>query len=146
MTFFKLSKPTPSPTSTQATKTTPTQNYEDLPNNSIFIYTICKELLSHKDIRIVIAKRLTEAKSQIPHLYVTAECNIDQLLAIRAKVNSMYYLSSVLILMLPLGAQSVKVSVNDFVLKAAALALRDVPAANATWTNGTIRLLSYALP
>eukprot|EP00026_Physarum_polycephalum_P007244 Phypoly_transcript_07302.p1 GENE.Phypoly_transcript_07302~~Phypoly_transcript_07302.p1 ORF type:complete len:520 (-),score=122.66 Phypoly_transcript_07302:31-1590(-) len=99
---------TPKPTTKPQTSA---QSYEDIPNNNI---------------RQVIAKRLTESKTTIPHLYVNAECNIDQLLAMRTRLNN---------------EQKVKLSVNDFILKAAALTLRDLPAANATWTNSAIRQL-----
>jgi len=98
----------PKPTSKSQTST---QSYEDIPNNNI---------------RVVIAKRLTESKTKIPHLYVNAECNIDQLLAMRSRLNN---------------EQKVKLSVNDFILKAAALTLRDIPAANAMWNGEGIRLL-----
>lgn len=69
-------------------------------------------------MRKAIARRLTESKTTVPHFYVTAHCRVDRLLALRAQVNE---------------AASRKVSVNDFVLKAVAGALVDVPAANAIW-------------
>eukprot|EP00941_MAST-03F_sp_MAST-3F-sp1_P005017 g5017.t1 len=68
-------------------------------------------------MRRVIAARLTESKADIPHFYATAECRIDELLAIRAKNNK----------------RGSKASVNDYVIRAAALALRDVPAANVSF-------------
>lgn len=91
--------------------TASSQKYEDIPNSNI---------------RTVIAKRLTESKTKNPHLYVTAECNIDQLLSMRTRLNEL---------------QKVKLSVNDFILKAAALTLRDIPQANVMWTNDSIRQL-----
>jgi len=69
-------------------------------------------------MRKAIARRLTESKTTVPHFYVTAHCRVDRLLALRAQVNE---------------AAPRKVSVNDFVLKAVAGALVDVPAANAIW-------------
>ncbi len=69
-------------------------------------------------MRKAIARRLTESKTTVPHFYVTAHCRVDKLLALRAQVNE---------------AAPRKVSVNDFVLKAVAGALVEVPAANAIW-------------
>ena len=74
--------------------------------------------------RKLIARRLTESKQQAPHFYVRADCNIDALLQLRASQNQ---------------AGGVKLSVNDFVIKAAALALRQVPAVNASYTEAAIR-------
>jgi pyruvate/2-oxoglutarate dehydrogenase complex dihydrolipoamide acyltransferase (E2) component len=71
-------------------------------------------------MRRVIASRLTESKAGVPHFYATAECRIDALLALRKR----------------LAAAGEKASVNDFVIRAAALALRDVPAANVSWDDG----------
>lgn len=68
-------------------------------------------------MRKVIAKRLTESKTTVPHFYLTVECELDKLLAMRKEVNA--------------GApEGIKVSVNDFIIKAVALALKAVPAAN----------------
>ena len=77
----------------------------------------------------VVARRLTEAKQTVPHFYLTTDVTIDKLAALRAEMNS------------GLAAQKseVKVSVNDFVIKAVALALRRVPAANASFTETAIR-------
>jgi pyruvate dehydrogenase E2 component (dihydrolipoamide acetyltransferase) len=69
-------------------------------------------------MRKAIARRLTESKSTVPHFYVTAHCRVDRLLELRRQVNE---------------AAAHKVSVNDFVLKAVAGALLDVPASNAIW-------------
>lgn len=78
-------------------------------------------------MRKAIARRLTESKTTVPHFYVTAHCRVDRLLALRAQVNE---------------AAPRKVSVNDFVLKAVAGALVDVPAANAIW--GGDHILRYS--
>lgn len=69
-------------------------------------------------MRKAIARRLTESKTTVPHFYVTAHCRVDRLMALRAEVNQ---------------TATRKVSVNDFILKAVAGALADVPAANAIW-------------
>jgi len=71
-------------------------------------------------MRRAIARRLTESKATVPHFYLVADCAVDELLALRGRVNQ---------------ASAVKVSVNDFVLAAAAAAFGDVPEANVTWTE-----------
>ena len=75
-------------------------------------------------MRKVIAKRLTEAKQTVPHFYLTVECEIDQLLKVRAELNG--------------KTEGLKISVNDFVIRASALALKKVPAANASWSDDVI--------
>ncbi|CAM9737406.1 unnamed protein product [Chrysoparadoxa australica] len=67
----------------------------------------------------VIARRLTESKATVPHYYVSVECEIDSLLGLRKKLAT---------------EADTKVSVNDLVIKSAALALRDVPEVNASWS------------
>ena len=84
--------------------------YEEIPNSTM---------------RKVIARRLTEAKRDVPHFYLTVDCEIDALLQGRALLNA--------------GADGVKLSVNDFIVRAVALALRKVPAANASWGEEAIR-------
>lgn len=75
-------------------------------------------------MRRAIARRLTESKTTVPHFYLTAHVRVDRLLALRAEVNET-------------GAR--KASVNDFVIKAVAGALMEVPAANAIWGGDHIR-------
>ena len=75
-------------------------------------------------MRRVIARRLTEAKQTVPHFYLTIDCEIDELLKIRAELNS--------------RSEAYRISVNDFVIRATALALRQVPAANASWSDEAI--------
>ncbi len=72
----------------------------------------------HTGMRRAIARRLTESKSTVPHFYVTADCKVDALLELRASINQ---------------SSSVKISVNDFVVKAVASALMDVPDSNVVW-------------
>jgi pyruvate dehydrogenase E2 component (dihydrolipoamide acetyltransferase) len=74
-------------------------------------------------MRRAIARRLTESKSTVPHFYLVADCRVDRLIALRKEVNEV---------------ASVKVSLNDFVLKASAAAFLDVPDANATWGETAI--------
>ncbi|MEH6402415.1 MAG: pyruvate dehydrogenase complex dihydrolipoamide acetyltransferase [Sneathiella sp.] len=78
-------------------------------------------------MRKTIAKRLTESKQNIPHFYLTVECNLDNLLAMRKKLNAQ--------------SDDYKISVNDFIIKASALALKRVPHANAIW--GGDKILQY---
>lgn len=77
-------------------------------------------------MRKTIAARLTEAKQTIPHFYLRRDIELDELLSFRADLNR------------KLAAKDVKLSVNDFVIKACALALRDVPDCNAAWANDRI--------
>jgi pyruvate dehydrogenase E2 component (dihydrolipoamide acetyltransferase) len=82
-------------------------------------------------MRKIIAKRLVEAKTTIPHFYLTTDCRIDKLLALRAEINAAAPIKK--------GekgdAPAYKLSVNDMVIKALALALKAVPDANVTWTE-----------
>ena len=80
----------------------------------------------NSSIRRIIARRLLEAKQTVPHFYLTVDCNIDELLSLRQKLNAR-------------AGADYKLSVNDFIIKAVALALKKVPAANATWTDESIR-------
>ena len=90
--------------------------------------------LPHSSMRKVIARRLTEAKQQQPHFYLSIDCELDALLKLRQELNAKA----------PDGKGAYKLSVNDLVIKAAALALRKVPAANASWTDEAIRLYQRA--
>lgn len=78
-------------------------------------------------MRKTIAKRLTESKQNIPHFYLTVECELDNLLAMRKELNG--------------RSDDYKISVNDFVIRAAALALKKQPDANAIW--GGDKILKY---
>jgi pyruvate dehydrogenase E2 component (dihydrolipoamide acetyltransferase) len=71
----------------------------------------------------VIARRMLESKQTVPHFYLTVECEIDALLAARAAINEVA------------RKKDAKVSVNDMVIKASAMALRDHPDCNASWTE-----------
>ncbi len=82
-------------------------------------------------MRTVVAARLSEAKQTIPHFYLTIECQIDNLLAARVKINTAAPKDQE-------GKPAYKLSVNDFIVKAWALALQQVPDANATWAVDSI--------
>ena len=82
-------------------------------------------LVPHTPMRRAIARRLTESKASVPHFYLTAEPVVDELLALRQRVNRAA----------PAGEPGpAKVSVNDFVIAAVAAAFGDVPEANVTWS------------
>jgi pyruvate dehydrogenase E2 component (dihydrolipoamide acetyltransferase) len=89
------------------------------------------EVVPHDNIRKVIARRLLEAKLTIPHFYLTVDCNIDKLTAAREEINAAAGRDKE-------GKPAYKISVNDFVIKALALALQRVPDANVTWTEGAM--------
>jgi pyruvate dehydrogenase E2 component (dihydrolipoamide acetyltransferase) len=84
----------------------------------------------HSAMRRVIARRLSESKQTVPHFYLSIDCTIDELLKIRKALNDKA----------PNDQGSYRISVNDFVIRAAALALRQVPAANASWSDEAILL------
>ena len=87
-------------------------SFEDIPNNKM---------------RKIIAQRLTESKSQVPHFYTSMQVELDSILALRKKLAQEH---------------DVKVSVNDFVIRCSALALRDVPEVNGTYNtkDGTLQM------
>ena len=91
----------------------------------------------HDNMRKTIARRLVEAKSTIPHFYLSIDCDLDTLLALRAQINKSAALDKE-------GKPVFKVSVNDFIIKALALALQRVPQANATWTEGAMLLHKHS--
>ncbi len=84
------------------------------------------EVVPHDGMRKIIAQRLTQSKSTVPHFYLTIECVLDELLRARKRMNDAAPKE---------GDRAYKLSVNDFIIKALALALQQVPAANASWTE-----------
>lgn len=85
-------------------------------------------------MRKTVARRLTESKRDVPHYYLTMDCEIDTLLAARKDVNARS----------PIDGVEFKASVNDFVILAAAKALKAVPGVNASWAGDTIAYHSHA--
>ncbi len=81
------------------------------------------DLIPNNGVRKVIARRLMESKLTVPHFYLTVDCAIDDLLDLRKKTN---------------GVEGVKISVNDFVIRAVALAMRKVPTTNVSWSDEAI--------
>ena len=87
------------------------------------------ELVPHDNMRKIIARRLVEAKLAIPHYYLTIDCHVGKLLAAREEINAAAPKDKD-------GKPAYKLSVNDFVIKALALALQRIPNANVSWTEG----------
>jgi pyruvate dehydrogenase E2 component (dihydrolipoamide acetyltransferase) len=89
------------------------------------------EIVPHDTMRRFIAERLTLSKRTIPHFYLAIDCELDALVAARKRLNAMAPQE---------GPRAFKLSVNDFIVKAFAMALQTVPGANATWTEqGVLR-------
>ncbi|MEI9424893.1 dihydrolipoamide acetyltransferase family protein, partial [Mesorhizobium sp. Cs1299R1N1] len=92
------------------------------------------ELIPHDNMRKTIARRLVEAKTTIPHFYLTLDCELDALLALRTQLNAAAPVKKT-----DKGeAPAYKLSVNDMVIKAMAMALKAVPDANASWTESAM--------
>jgi pyruvate dehydrogenase E2 component (dihydrolipoamide acetyltransferase) len=82
--------------------------------------------IPHTGMRRTIARRMVESKQNVPHFNLTVDCEIDTLLKIRAELNA--------------KSDKFKISVNDFVIRAAALTMRKVPRANASWSDDAVLL------
>ena len=87
---------------------------------------------SHTDadissMRKTIAKRLQSSKHEIPHYYLTVECQVDNLMKLRGELNTQY------------KDEGIKLSVNDFIIKATALSSKKVPECNSAWMDTFIR-------
>ncbi|TPJ18743.1 pyruvate dehydrogenase complex dihydrolipoamide acetyltransferase [Mesorhizobium sp. B2-7-3] len=92
------------------------------------------DLVPHDNMRKTIARRLVEAKTTIPHFYLTLDCELDALLALRTQLNAAAPVKKT-----DKGEAPVyKLSVNDMVIKAMAMALKAVPDANASWTESAM--------
>ncbi len=87
------------------------------------------EVVPHDGMRRTIAQRLTQSMQTIPHFYLTMDCNLDKLMALREQANAAAPKDKE-------GKPAYKLSVNDFVVKAMAVALQRVPDANVSWTDG----------
>ncbi len=86
------------------------------------------DVIPHDGMRKTIARRLTESKQTVPHFYLTVDIELDALLALRSQLNDAAPTVD--------GKPIYKLSVNDLVVKAYALALKSVPDANVSWTDG----------
>jgi pyruvate dehydrogenase E2 component (dihydrolipoamide acetyltransferase) len=89
------------------------------------------QVIPHDNMRRIIAQRLTASAQTIPHFYVTVDCNIGRLLAAREEINAAAPKDKD-------GKPAYKLSVNDFAIKALALALQRVPDANVSWTEAAM--------
>jgi pyruvate dehydrogenase E2 component (dihydrolipoamide acetyltransferase) len=83
-------------------------------------------------IRKVIAERLGFSKKNIPHFYLTIDCKLDSLFSVREKINTI------------IQSDNIKISVNDFVVRAAALSLKKVPEANTSWQDDHIKQYTHS--
>ena len=90
------------------------------------------EAIKLSNMRKTIARRLTESKQQVPHIYLTVDCRLDALLKLRGELNA------------GLAARGVKLSVNDMLIKALALALTEVPECNVSFAGDTLIKYSRA--
>jgi len=86
-------------------------------------------LVPNSNMRKIIAKRLLESKLTVPHFYLSIECVMDDVLKLREQINATFA-----------DDKSKKLSVNDFIILASAKALKEVPAANASWTDNAIMM------
>jgi pyruvate dehydrogenase E2 component (dihydrolipoamide acetyltransferase) len=89
------------------------------------------DVVPHDGMRRTIAQRLTQSTQTIPHFYLTIDCNIGKLMAAREEINAAAHKDKD-------GKPAYKLSVNDFVIKALAVALQRVPDANVSWTEGAM--------
>ncbi|PID37118.1 MAG: pyruvate dehydrogenase complex dihydrolipoamide acetyltransferase [Rhodobacterales bacterium] len=121
--------PAPAPETAPATASAPAASLATGPETATVLQMYegrAFEELPLNNMRKTIAARLTEAKQSIPHFYLRRDIKLDALLAFRAQLNAQ------------LEARGVKLSVNDFIIKACALALQSVPAANAVWAGDRV--------
>lgn len=86
--------------------------------------------IPHSNVRKVIASRLSQSKQTIPHFYLTVEANMDKILKLRTELNNTL-------------APENKLSVNDFIVKASALACRKIPQVNSSWLDNAVRQYNY---
>jgi pyruvate dehydrogenase E2 component (dihydrolipoamide acetyltransferase) len=93
------------------------------------------DLVPHTSMRKTIARRLQESKQFVPHFYLSVDCEIDRLLKVREEINAGAPKE---------GPGAYKLSVNDFVIKACALALIQVPTANASWSDDGVKMYKSA--
>jgi len=85
--------------------------------------------IPHSSMRKTIARRLVESKATVPHFYLELECRMESLLALREQINQ---------------SAPRKISINDFIVKAVAVTLKQVPAMNVTWTDSALRRYHHA--
>ncbi|PCI56325.1 MAG: pyruvate dehydrogenase complex dihydrolipoamide acetyltransferase [Alphaproteobacteria bacterium] len=108
-----------------AASTTQAVTYDD-PSIKTNVFGMAYTEIPNNNIRKVVARRLSESKQTVPHFYLTVECILDNLLAARKDLNDA-------------ANGAYKISVNDFIIKASAAALKAYPAANVSWTDDAIQ-------
>ena len=91
--------------------------------------------IPHSNVRRVIASRLSQSKQTIPHYYLSVDVQMDAVNKLRGELNAALEKTG--------GDKPAKLSVNDFIIKASALACRKVPAANSSWQDNSIRQFNY---
>jgi pyruvate dehydrogenase E2 component (dihydrolipoamide acetyltransferase) len=89
------------------------------------------DLVPHDGMRKIVARRLTESKQTIPHFYLSLDCSLEALLSLRERLNQQAPRSRE-------GVPAWKISVNDFIIKALAMALMKIPDANVSWTEAAM--------
>ena len=110
------------PASKPSTQTSTTKSVEGAEVNQFGMqYT----KVPNNNIKKIVAKRLQESKQTVPHFYLSIDCNLTNLMAARAELNKQ-------------AKDAYKLSVNDFVIKASAMALKAYPAANVSWTDEAV--------
>lgn len=100
-------------------------------DEKVNVYGMVYTEVPNNNIKKVTAKRLTEAKQTIPHFYLTVEIVLDNLLAARKELNAQ-------------ANDAYKLSVNDFIIKASAMALKSYPAANVSWNDDAVHQYKHA--
>lgn len=115
------------PSTSTGTSAAPTPGEGEMVNEYGMIYTA----IPNNNIKKITAKRLVESKSTVPHFYLTIDCRIDNLLDTRKQLNVA-------------GKDKYKLSVNDFIVKACAMALKAYPAANVSWTDEAVLQYKHA--
>ena len=95
------------------------------------VYGMAYKAIPNNNIKKVTARRLTEAKQTIPHFYLSVDCVLDNLLAARVSLNEA-------------ADGAYKISVNDFIIKAVAMALKAYPAANVSWGDDAVMQFKHA--
>jgi pyruvate dehydrogenase E2 component (dihydrolipoamide acetyltransferase) len=119
-------EPAPPPAAKEAAAREPAKAAAPIPEPGTAYHEV-----PNSTVRKTIAKRLAASKREIPHYYLTIHCNIDALMGLRTDLNSRAPAD---------GPGAYKLSVNDFVVRAVALALRRYPDANSSWTDEAIRI------
>ncbi len=139
-TALKDGVPTAAPAAAPAPATAPAAAMAAGPSDDMvrrFFAEGSFEELQHDGMRKTIASRLTESHQTIPAYFISVDCTLDALLKSRAEFNAAAPQDKD-------GKPAYKLSVNDFIIKAMALALRDVPMANASWTSNARLLHSHS--